>query len=158
MNATLAHRPPKGTAWRHVGPYPGPNVLSAAIYRRGAVCVISALEMAKLPRRDEPGPQWHVSISRAGHRPRRQDVELALIAFGLVGAEEDNHHPGNARHFWMPVDPQFRVGCECAEEERVVVDSDGYTWTTPHDGECRGCEFEALTGRPCPLHGEARHG
>lgn len=31
----------------------------------------------------------------------------------------------------------------------------GYTWTTPHEGGCRGCEFEAMSGRPCPIHGAA---
>lgn len=24
-----------------------------------------------------------------------------------------NHEPGNAKHFWCPVDPSRRVDCEC---------------------------------------------
>ncbi len=71
----------------------------------------------------------------------------------MVGAEEDNHHPGNARHFWRPLDPSHRVDCECKEDEVLVTDADGYRWTNPQDGEpCRGCDFESLTGKPCPLH------
>jgi hypothetical protein len=125
---------------------------SLSMWERKGVRVLSALEDAELPR-GGAGPQWHVSISRIGALPRPADVERALSAFGLVGAEEDNHHPGNARHFWMPLDPRERVDCQCKETEEVVV-TDGVAWTNPREGACRGCEIEPLTGRACPLHGE----
>ena len=71
----------------------------------------------------------------------------------MVGTEEDNHHPGNARHFWLPLDPTKRVDCECKSDEAVITEPDGYQWTNPHnESECRGCASASLYGRPCPLH------
>lgn len=64
--------------------------------------------------------------------------------------DEDNHHPGIARHLWCPVDSAFRHVCECKVSEVVIVDGD-YEWTTEAD-TCRGCEYERLTRMPCPLH------
>lgn len=122
----------------------------------GHVAVISALVNAELPDGSgELGPQWHISITRKRRRPKDTDVRRALRAFGMVGAEEDNHHPGYARHFWLPVDPARRVDCECKAEETTIVEADGYRYTNPHDpAECRGCDFQRLTGKPCPLHAE----
>ena len=37
-----------------------------------------ALELAELPDRSGTGPQWHVSVSRLGKRPRPADVRAAL--------------------------------------------------------------------------------
>lgn len=120
------------------------------------VCVISTLDHAELPGGDGVvGPQWHVSISRVSvsgqKRAGATQVRLALRAFGMVGAEEDNHHPGLARHFWLPVDPAYRGVCECKAEEVVVVEPDGYTWQND-PLSCRGCEFHATHGHPCPIH------
>ncbi len=153
---------PKDGAWRPLpnAPVvvPGGNIVTASGWQSGLVRVISALELAELPDRSGVGPQWHVSISRAGKRPKPTDVRRALRAFGMVGAEEDNHHPGNARHFWLVVDPAHRVDCECKEDEITIVEPDGYKWTNPPDAAaCRGCEFEQTIGTPCPLHHEAAH-
>lgn len=111
-------------------------------------------------RRARPGgPQWHISITLKGKRPKPNHVRAVLRDFGMVGAEEDNHHPGNARHFWIPCDPTRRVDCECKATEVIVVDPDGYTWTnpTPESGEgCRGCEWARAPlarGKACPIHG-----
>ena len=71
----------------------------------------------------------------------------------LVIAEIGINHEGDYGKAVRMVDEAHRVGCECAEDERVVVEPDGYTWTTPHDGPCRGCELRVLTGKACPLHG-----
>jgi hypothetical protein len=46
--------------------------------------------------------------------------------------------------------------CECKEDERTVTEADGYSWTTPYEGPCRGCEFQRLTRKPCPVHSEVR--
>lgn len=131
-----------------------PPAISISAWQRGPVCVISALENAELPDKSGEGPQWHISISRGSRRPKPLEVRAALRAFfGGERPEEDNHHPGNARHFWMPVDPEHRVDCECKEEEQLVVEPDGLRWTNPKDGPCRGCAISPVTGRPCPLHG-----
>lgn len=141
--------------WRGTGMHPA-TLVSSSGWESGPIRVLSALELAELPDGSgEYGPQWHVSISARGKRPKDHHVRRALRAFAMVGAEEDNHHPGNARHFWLPVDPTRRVDCECKAEEATVVEPDGYTYTNPHDPErCRGCEFQRLMGKPCPLHSE----
>lgn len=135
------------------------TLLSVSWWSLGKVFVCSALENAELPDRSGVGPQWHISISRSGVRPSATDVAKALRAFGMVGSEEDNHQPGVARHFWLPVDPAHRVDCECKEDEDTIVEPDGYRWTNPNNGEpCRGCEFQQQFGKPCPVHvtGDAR--
>ncbi len=146
-------RDPSEPGWVDRGPAPPQIAGRGRIWQRGDVRVISALEVAEYPDGSGRGPQWHVSISRGGQRPRPRDVKRALRAFGLVGAEEDNHHPGNARHFWRPLDATKRVDCECKATEDTIVEPDGYRWTNPQDpAECRGCEFRRMGGGPCPIH------
>lgn len=132
-----------------------PAPLSVSRWSYGPIVVISALEDAEYPDGQGRGPQWHVSISRNGRRPSVADVRKALRSFRMVGSEEDNHHPGVARHFWLPVDPSHRVDCQCKVDEEIIVEGDGYTWTNPREiGEaCRGCEYAAKWGKTCPLHG-----
>lgn len=150
---------PAGASWTMVN-------LASGLWRHvSGIQVISKLEVVPYPD-DETvsGPQWHVSVTRAGKRgivrPYQSDVDLALADFDMVGAEEDNHEPGMARHFWMPVDPAHRVDCQCKADEDLIVEPDGHTWTNPKSGEglCRGCEQELLFARkglpprPCPIH------
>lgn len=150
----------------------GCDVRDLRVYARGrgsrAVDVITALELAVAPRAAGPDdiiPQWHVSVSvDGGARRRPTDQELMLVrrAFEMTDAEEDNHHPGNARHLWLPVDPARRVGCQCKDDEVVVVEADGYEWTNPAEALerpdlCRACEISGLTGRPCPAHEPHAH-
>ena len=141
---------PKSNTWTTLEEH-----ANGACYLRNksGTTVISTLDMAEAP--DGSGemiPQWHISISNLGKRPSQLVVDVALKAFEMVGAEEDNHHPGNARHFWMPIDPERRVDCECKTDETVIQDPDGYTWTNPKDGSCRGCDLSRAIGKPCPLH------
>lgn len=133
-------------------------------HRRMAVVVVSVLEPAEAP--DGTGdiiPQWHLSIAgrvadptrRTGQRPTRvagDVLEHFVETFGFVEWEIDNHHPGAAQHFWIPRDPARRVDCECKATEVIIVEPDGYTWTNPVDGPCRGCEHERTHGRACPIH------
>jgi len=126
--------------------------LAVSTWVSGPLRVISTLVNADLPDGSGVGEQWHISLTRKARRPHPTDVRRALRAFDLAGAEEDNHHPGNARHFWRPVDPTKRVDCECKDTDAVVVEKDGYTFSTPAAGPCSGCQFEAATGKPCPLH------
>lgn len=151
-------RRPAGPGWSQI---PVPERLRASFgrcpmsaWQKGEICVLSTLERAELPDRSGIGQQWHVSVSRRG-QGRSSDHECgeALNAFGLVGAEEDNHHPGITRNFWLPVDPTRRVDCECKETERTIAEPDGYRWTNPREGACRGCELENMIGLRCPLHG-----
>lgn len=155
------HPRPRGS-WREIADWPlegGPPV--GAVYEasgRSATLVrglrvISTRVLAVYPYSDGIGLQDHVSISCSQHRPSRRQVEIALAAFGMVGTEEDNHHPGIARHFWRAVDPAHRVDCQCKASDTTIVDG-SYAWTNPVEGPCRGCEFTRLSGRPCPLHSD----
>jgi hypothetical protein len=159
------YKGPKTSRWVLRGDTSGLNARARAeADRQGIVCiahyghrhdgttVLSALEIANAPDGNGAIPQWHVSISKQGARPDADTVARVLRDFDLEGAEEDNHHPGVARHFWMPVDPTRRVDCECKSDETVVTEADGYQWTNPVTGPCRGCDLERTTGRACPLH------
>ena len=154
----MNERRPRGNEWVMIGasmPVRDPMVLASSVWQSGPIRVCTALEQAEYPDGDGAGPQWHISITTMGKRPKPNHVRRALRAFDLVGAEEDNHEPGNARHFWLPVDPAHRVDCQCKEDEEVIVDPDGYTWTNPRPEsgeECRGCAIAPVTGRPCPIH------
>jgi hypothetical protein len=136
--------------------------IAASLWQNGTTFVLSTLVDAELPDRSGRGLQWHLSVTRRKRgdlhrqpeRPEPEDVRRARRAFGLAETEEDNHHPGVARHFWMPVDPAKRVECECKTDETTVVEGDGYRWTNPKEGPCRGCELAALTGTPCTVHPE----
>lgn len=154
MSPTLTEKLPR-VGWT---PMPLPRALalepgSHSAWSDGKAHVLSSLIDAEAP--DGSGeviPQWHVSITERGRRATPRVLRRALRAFGMVGAEEDNHHPGNARHFFLPVDPARRVGCECKATETIQREPDGYTWTNPTDAPCRGCELALKLGRACPIH------
>lgn len=91
-------------------------------------------------------PQYQVSVSTLNvdlARPRRRatDEECAyvLAAFGMVGAEEDNHEAGVARHFWRLCDvaPDAEMPCDCKETDEIVVEPDGHVWSRPRAGVVR---------------------
>jgi hypothetical protein len=155
---TTTEKRPTGREWTELRyPLPiGGNTHAASAWESGPIRVLSSLQTTQLPGRaaGELGPQWLVSISHLGRRPKPHHVRRALRAFGMVGAENDTHHPGNAVHFWLPCDPALKGVCECKTDEETIVDPDGYTWTNPREGEgdCRGCEIAPVTGRPCRIH------
>jgi hypothetical protein len=155
---TYAERQPPGQEWQQIDDRHLPRqdgTLEMSAWRSGPIVVISAVNMAELPDKSGVGPQWMISITARGKRAKPHHIRRALRAFKMEGAEEDNHHPGNVRSFWLPLDPRHRVECECKEEEATITEPDGYKWTNPHDGACRGCEYESMFGKPCPLHSEA---
>lgn len=159
---TIEERKPRGAGWLHVhhpvDGRPAEGEFARSIWRYGKILAISAVGNFEMPDGDGVGLQWHVSISRSGRRPSPADVRKALRSFGMEGAEEDNHEPGNARHFWLVVDPARRVACQCKTDEDVIVEPDGHRWTNPkpETGEaCRGCLTSPITGQLCPLHGGA---
>lgn len=117
--------------------------------------VISSRVEAELPGSGGlAGPTWHVSVARLSQSERASDADLLRVveAFGLPAWDEDNHHPGVARHLFCPIEERWRNECECKTDELVVVEPDGYRWTTPVEGGCRGCSFALMSGRPCPIH------
>lgn len=156
-------RPRKGSHWLRiwhgrVEPPPGMAALAAPLpdaemWTRSGVRVLSALEQAELPDGAGIGPQWHISISRYPARADKRDVSRVLRDFGMIGAEQDNHEPGAAKHFWLPVDAEHRVDCECKQSEVLVEEPDGHVWSNPLErGACRGCAYERAFGKACPLH------
>lgn len=149
-----ASRSPRVPGWR---PLPRSMPLHF-VWGRGPLRVISSVGMMELPDGGgEQGPTWLISVSSGGTRATDREARRALRDFGMAGAEEDNHTPGIARAFFLVVDPARRVDCECKTTETVIVEEDGYRWSNPTDGPCRGCEFESIAGpaRRCPLHGGA---
>jgi hypothetical protein len=134
-----------------------PDCIRVSVWSRGNLIVISDLVMAKLPQREDVGAQWHVSLAIAGHERRATDDELARvrIAFGMVDAEEDNHEPGRARHLWMPVLPEHRVPCECAEDETTIVEDDGHRWQTKPEKELAARRLMTAIHTSVSLLGEA---
>ncbi len=146
---------PRGTDWVKLDE-PTFDGIRMVRWRSGPILASSSVVMAALPGgAGEVGPQWLLSISACGKRPKPHHVRRALRAFGMTAAERDNHHPGVAQHYFLVVDPAHRVDCECKAEEATIVEADGYAWTNPTDGPCRGCEYAGLSGKPCPLHSEA---
>lgn len=131
----------------------GAKLPHAELWTRGRLRVMSSLDIAELPDKSGIGPQWHVSVSRYPDRASKAEVQRALRDFDMIGAEQDNHEPGCAKHFWLPVDAAHRVECECKQDEAQVVEQDGHVWSNALEpGECRGCVLERAAGRPCPLH------
>jgi len=161
----IAEKRPVSNRWREVElPLPMRRVHGDRVsmwQHPDGTRVVSGLEHAELPDGSgEVGPQWHVSIAMPKARANAAQVKRALLAFGMMGTEEDNHEPGNARHFWLPVDPARRVECECKVTDTVVRDPDGHVWSNPTAGmtdpaQCSGCKLAPVTGRACTLHGSA---
>ncbi len=163
MSQTTREKRPAGREWLELA-VPAPIWMNRPIFasrwQRGSIIAISTLVVVELPgTKGESGPTWHVSITRAGKRPKPGDVALALTAFDMAEAEEDNHPPGKARSFFLPVDPAYRGICECKETEDQITEPDGYTWSNPSVDAvepCRGCWLaQAIRGRRCPIHSDA---
>lgn len=97
--------------------------------------VISAVEVASDQGDIDKGPEYHVSISMTTrHGPARCDSNAAAFvikAFGMDGAEEDNHVPnGKVRNFWRPVAENL-IGHEChckGEEPAIREDKGDFIW------------------------------
>lgn len=151
MSATELAVPPAKTPsdrrWKYEG-----MCGDAQSWKKGRVRALTECTVMEYPDGDGKGPTWLVSFSLDGERLSGRPLDRALSDFGMSDAEEDNHHPGVARHFFMPVDPAHRVDCECKSDETIIVEADGYTWSNSKDGPCRGCELERLSGMKCPIH------
>lgn len=153
LELELGRQPRKGSHWRELGYDPRSH---AVVYQRGKLRVLSSITIMELPQQPEGtvGPTFHVSVSMAGAPVPDRELMRVRRDFGMLDAEEDNHHPGVARHLMMPKDPRYRVTCECKVDEEVIVTA-GIAWTNPRDAtpeNCRGCEAVHIHGRPCPIH------
>lgn len=74
-------------------------------------------------------PTFQVSVCKRGQRPDDDAVRSALADFDMEGAEEDNHSPGRARHFWLVDDGRkVQPECECKATEKTIVEPDGFRW------------------------------
>jgi hypothetical protein len=97
--------------------------------------VMSAVEVASDKDGIDRGPEYHISISKHDRgQPRRctsDEARYVLKAFGLEGAEEDNHVPnGVVRNFWRTVaEPMIGLECACkADEPAMVEDKGDFVW------------------------------
>jgi hypothetical protein len=106
----------------------------------------------------EIGPVWLIAVSHRGARPTDEHMARVVEAFAMPAFDEDNHYPGITRSLFCPIEESYRNACECKLTETVIVDDDGYTWTNPTDGGCRGCDLAAMQQvirqpvTPCPIH------
>lgn len=73
-------------------------------------------------------PTRHLSISDGGRRASDDVIRGVLADFDFEGAEEDNHSPGLARHFWLDDGRALQPECECKSTEETIVEPDGYRW------------------------------
>ena len=162
--ARKARQPDPAKGWRCVRPFRSSEPpVQAGFYwyhsTRG-ILAISVTALAESPRSDSDAvvEQWLVTLT---HRPRgaeprrlpKKATRFALRAFGMAESEEDNHGPNLHRAFWLPIDPDHRVDCECKTDEVQVVEADGYRWSNAVDpADCRGCERARRIGGSCAFH------
>lgn len=91
--------------------------------------VLSATEIAE---QNPPGsglaaPHYHVSATWRAGLPRTctdEEMERVREAFGLAGAEEDNHGQGIARHLWILCGREKEPTCACKQDEQRTVEGD----------------------------------
>jgi len=102
------------------------------LHPASGLIVISAVEVAVPEPGEKPlGPEYHLSISRAGERCTSKEAAWVLQQFGAEGATEDNHVPnGKVRNFWRPVaDHLIGQTCPCQDEEPAMREDKGdYVW------------------------------
>ena len=115
---------PSSNRWIHRGYNPkAEGEIYDAIDGRRALVSVHFIEPP-----EGKGLEHHISISHLGQRPTRQMVLATLRDFGLDGAVEDNHLPGRARHFWLPLSPSERADCDCFATEKPHDEGGGFIW------------------------------
>lgn len=105
--------------------------LEAWTHDESGLFVITAVEVAHDPGKPFLGPEYHISISRAGQRCDAAEALWVLAQFDLTEAREDNHVPGGiVRNFWRPVaDHLAGYECPCVRDEPAMRENRGdYVW------------------------------
>lgn len=158
LTPTRERWPAVGSGWTGINGARLPrmaNCLSWSAWTNGKLNAISELCIADHPDGDGSGLHFHISFTAKGKHADTRPVLRALKAFGLSEAREDNHEPGAARNFWLPVDPAHRVDCECKTTEQQMVERNGHAWSAAHDvSKCGGCLLQSIGGPICPAHGD----
>jgi len=109
-------------SWSHEG-----DIIHA--WRNGTILALSSRHAAVESHKSKlVVPSFQLSISDRGRRPSDEVIRGVLADFDLEGAEEDNHSPGVARHFWLDEGRSVQPECECKKTEEIVVEPDGYQW------------------------------
>lgn len=136
VESIIQPKEPRGSGWSRGPEAPTQYTLGYPgrywFHKTTGLVVISAVEVAKDPHDLDKGPEYHVSVSKRSHR-RASSAECSFVirAFGIQGAEEDNHVPfGIVRNFWLPVAENL-IGHECpckATEPAIVEDKGEYIW------------------------------
>lgn len=118
-----ASKQPTGKGWTFCGfrMLPPPCYKALLWQSDDGLSVLSAVE-------DPEGPEeFHLSavcfINATKQRVcTDEEMERVRADFGMGGAEEDNHGPGNARHLWLRTDKDTQEECPCKQDEERVVE------------------------------------
>jgi len=108
--------------------------LRVFVHAESGIAVFSAVEVVNDS--EGKGPEYHVSISKAGPGGTRvrcdsNDANWALAQLGVTGWDEDNHVPhGIVRNFWRTVaEPLIGKECSCKDTEPVIRENKGdFIW------------------------------
>lgn len=146
---------PKGGGWKRLGNAhnKGKQRTATVIWQCGPIRVLADTSIYRSEVDGSLNPQHHLSVTTVNPftlRPERvSDVQFQEVidAFVPDGAwwEEDNHHPGNARHIFIPLYASHQQKCPCKDEE-IVVEEDGYTYS--YDGSYDKEQMANILGRP----------
>ena len=135
FNSIIKPKQPKGAGWARDPDPPGWVTIGYEgqmwSYPQQGITVISAVEVAVDTGGYSKGPEYHVSISKAGGRCSRNEARFVLKAFRMQDAEEDNHVPGGfVRNYWLPVNENLTgQECPCKESEPVIRENKGdFEW------------------------------
>lgn len=121
----IVPRLPEPADWCTIGAVDTGNRGRALALLRDGLQVLTAVESP------EGRPEFHVSVSALTGiptHPRRaptdQEMEFVRGAFGMGGADEDNHGPGVCRHLWLDVGKSRQEPCACKQDEQRIVEGD----------------------------------
>jgi hypothetical protein len=119
---------PSGNAWTLLDAIDVGDGVAANRWINGGLIAVSGYETAEFGKAKMLVPQFHVSVSEFGRRPTDDAVRSVLADFGMEGAEEDNHVPGVARHFWLVEGVAKSPECDCKETQERITEPDGFVW------------------------------
>jgi hypothetical protein len=78
----------------------------------------------------QPHYEWVVSFSQQDRQTvSDKDIARCLRDFDALDFEEDNHEPGIARKFFLPVEHQYRKPCPCKDERLIALGEFIYSTT-----------------------------